>query len=537
MIDKATYERFAKSPATFRDSLLIDVDGVAQRFSKVMDDWQRKDFEAIDPALLRCVGRSDAKAKMRAYLERPRGHSKTQDLAITAVWLLAFATRPLRGYSYAADRDQAGLLKDAVSRIIRLNPWIGELLSVDRDKVINHAPKHPGRDSQLKIETSDVASSYGILPDFIIADEFTHWQGDGSLWESLISSAAKRETCLMLGISNAGFMDSWQWRIREIIRTDEEWFFSRLDGPHASWMTEKRLEEQRRMLPPVAFGRLWLNQWSSGGGDALTPEDIDAAFRHDLEPMTGHRRELENWQFVAGVDLGVKRDCSAVVTLAVGRRRTKYQGKIHLATHKLWQPTADTKVDIRDVEAYIKWLDTKFELEAIGFDPWNAEMLAARCEAHKKARSSRKFNFYDTPWMKEIPPTGANLRDIASLTIECFVDRRLAFYECPRLRSDLLKLRVEEKTYGLRLTSPRDSSGHGDLFSAFSLALLIGHELSTKKRPVAGVISFEDTRSPMQRGMDRIRKEQALRELEEEELGGPYDSQELVRDFLQDLRD
>src|SRR5262249_26819290 len=150
-----------------------------------------------------------------------------------------------------------------------------------------------------------------------------HWQGDGSLWHSLFSSAAKRSNCLLVVISNAGFADSWQWQVREGARTDPAWHFSRLDGPVASWVTDQRLAEQRRMLPVVAFARLWLNQWSSGGGDALTPEDVAAAFVEGLTPMSGSEKyppwafggQQPQWLFVAGVDLGLKRDCAAVVVL------------------------------------------------------------------------------------------------------------------------------------------------------------------------------------------------------------------------------
>ncbi len=66
----------------------------------------------------------------------------------------------------------------------------------------------------------------------------------------------------------------------------------------------------------------------------------------------------------------------------------------------------------------------------------------------------------------------------ATLTIECFNDRRVQLYDCEPLRRDLHKLRVEEKSYGVRLTSPRDGEGHGDTFSAFALALLLAHELA-----------------------------------------------------------
>src|SRR5258708_7019085 len=83
---------------------IVDVNGTARGFGDVMEQWQSKDFAAIDPGLMRCNGRSSADAKSRVYLERGRGHSKTTDLAVTCCWALAFATRPLRCYALAADK-------------------------------------------------------------------------------------------------------------------------------------------------------------------------------------------------------------------------------------------------------------------------------------------------------------------------------------------------------------------------------------------------------------------------------------------------
>ena len=57
--------------------------------------------------------------------------------------------------------------------------------------------------------------------------------------------------------------------------------------------------------------------------------------------------------------------------------------------------------------------------------------------------------------MREIPPTAANLREQATLTIESFLDRRLQLFPYEPLRQDR-QLRAEEKSYGIRLTSPRD---------------------------------------------------------------------------------
>ena len=129
--------------------------------------------------------------------------------------------------------------------LVRLNPWLSAILEVQAHAVVNVAKGHPGEGGTLTIEASDVASSYGILPDVIIADELCHWAGDGSLWHSLISSAAKRSNCLLVVISNAGFSDSWQWTVREAVRTDPDWIFSRLEGPQASWLSPARLAELR----------------------------------------------------------------------------------------------------------------------------------------------------------------------------------------------------------------------------------------------------------------------------------------------------
>ena len=510
MISKKTFDHYAESPAAFRADLMIDVDGTARRFGAVMDDWQRDDFAALDGALMRAAGRSDEPATMRTWLERPRGHSKTSDLAAICCWCLAFSTRPIRAFAYGADKDQSKLLRDAIETLLRLNPWLGEILRVQSFRVVNVASGHPGEGGTLTIEASDVGSSYGILADVIVADELVHWPGDDSLWTSLISSAAKR-TCLLCTISNAGFADSWQWRVRETARTDEAWLFSRLDGPKASWLSSERLDEQRRMLPPVAYSRLWENQWSSGGGDALTPADIEQAFDDSLSAMTGRQ---DGTLFVAGVDLGLTRDCSSVIVLAVPSGGAG--GNIRLAHAKLWRPMLGRKIDLLAVQRHLLELDQRFGLEVIAFDPWQAEHLAQTLEVdsdHRRRNAKRRYS--SEPWLKEIPPTVANLREQATLVLESFADRRLRLFDYQPLRQDLGKVRVEERSRGnFRLTSPRDGEGHGDSFSAFALALLVAHDIAGRKPISVGVLWTENTG-------DVGGYEAQLRREEFETLGGP----------------
>src|SRR5690606_31251604 len=85
------FNRYAADPAAFRDDLNVDVNGSVKRFGDIMDPWQRDDFALLDPGLKLCNGRSEKPAINRVYFERPRGHSKTTDLAVTVCWALAFA--------------------------------------------------------------------------------------------------------------------------------------------------------------------------------------------------------------------------------------------------------------------------------------------------------------------------------------------------------------------------------------------------------------------------------------------------------------
>ena len=206
--------------------------------------------------------------------------------------------------------------------------------------------KNPHTASELRILSSDVATSWGVTPDFIVADELAHWKEPArSMWDSLLSSAAKRAKCLMLVITNAGFQGSWQWQVREAVRSDPAWHLSRLEGPVASWFSEEQLAEQERLLPNISFRRLWLNQWSSGAGDAIPDEQIEAAIVCS-GPMSGQEPDFREYGFVAGLDLGVKRDHSAMVVLGCHY----HSGRVRLALCQSWAPPRGGEVDLTMVQ-------------------------------------------------------------------------------------------------------------------------------------------------------------------------------------------
>jgi hypothetical protein len=463
---------------------LIDTDSGPKPFAEVMDPWQRADFEALDSGWQRAVVGAKAKAKyQRGWLERPRGHAKSADLGVMAAWALFASRRRLSGIAGAGDQDQARLLRDAIGKLLFLNPWLANILTVEAYRV-----KNERTGSILEIISSDAPTAYGLTPDFLICDEVTHWR-KRDLWDALLSSAAKRSTCMLVCIQNAGLEDDWQWTTREAIRKDSGWYFSRLDGPVASWISPELLAEQERLLPPIAYRRLWLNEWTSGGSDCLTQETIDAAFLEHLRPLTC---AIDPYSFVAGLDLAVSRDASALVILGVNRTRNDH-GRIVLAHTRVWRPSKGAKVNLQDVEDCIVDLHNRFQLKALNYDPFAAQQMAGRIGAvgaGVQAKTLMKYFQTGKVPMVEVPQTGQNLQKQATALLEGFNDRRVSCYPEPDLRRDLMRLRIEERSYGYRLVSPHVANAtagmgtaHGDLASAFSLAMLAAAELAGKKIP------------------------------------------------------
>jgi hypothetical protein len=444
------------SPSEFRSKLCIDSNGQTVQFKA--DEWQEADFRALDDAWLSVVGRGTGKPSTirKLWSERPRGHSKTTDQSVMCAFGLLFAATPIRIVAAAADAPQAALLADALEMLGRCNPWIGAALEFQNRLVINRATG-----STLEILSSDSPTSFGILPDAVIADEICNWRSP-DLFHSLFSAAAKRAHCIFVAISNAGFKESWVWKVREAARVDSSWHFTALEGVRASWISQRALAEQKRILPGAVYSRLWENEWSSGCGDALSEEELAACV--DLAgPVDPRRGDLT---FVAGLDLGLKRDRSSVCIVGCDP-----MGQVFLAALKVWTPGVVASlfgrktVDLSAVESSVVDACQRWALQSIFADPWQAEQLC---------QNLQRLGLPVEP----IPQTVQTLTEMATALIEKFTDRSVHLYNEPRLLTELRQLRLLDRPGGFRLDSPRGASGHGDCASAFLLALLSAKRLA-----------------------------------------------------------
>ncbi len=341
-----------RQPAVLRRYLRINQESDLS-FRELAQPWQLRDLRALDPTWQRLalkIRRSRASTNNRrlvnrAYIERPRGHSKTTDMAVQLAWILQNARQPVAGLAAAADKDQARLILQALERLARQNEWLlGDL------KFTQESARNTRTGSKLTVISSDVGSSYGALADFIVCDELCHWKESG-LWNSLFSTAAKKPNCVLTILTNAGIGRGWQWDVREHARTSPEWYFSSLDGPQAPWITDAWLAEQQALLPGPIFRRLWLNEWQHSDGEFVTLAEAEACRDETLSYQSHGRRSVA---YVAAIDYAEKHD------LTVGCVCHRENGVIVVDRMDVVRPLPDRPTPVAWVEDWLREVGQNF---------------------------------------------------------------------------------------------------------------------------------------------------------------------------------
>lgn len=290
-----------RDPMEFRKKLMLDTDDGLFPLEELMEPWQEKDFKAMDPCLKYLSGHTTVKPYYRRFfIQRARGHSKTMDMATSLTWLLHASTKPVLGYAFAEDKDQAKLLRDAIKSLVDANRWLEETLDYKRSEV---ASKSNG--SVLKIMSRDTASSWGITPNFVVCDEFTHW-ANREYWESIVSSFAKKTGMLVI-LCNAGTGYDWQYAAKRwAMRSRESWYHSAPKGCIAGWISKSSLREQHALLSTAAYNRLWLNLWQESGEEFVTLAEAEACRDENLSEQT--KTKADGWVYIASVDYAEKED-------------------------------------------------------------------------------------------------------------------------------------------------------------------------------------------------------------------------------------
>ena len=361
-------KRCRREPLYFFENLTVPSAFGNKKFGAVMAEHQRCWFEAIAPALL-AIAAGEKPEVGRYWSERTKGASKDSDIACVLLWLLAFCPNKLDMQVGASDRDQAGELKKAAADMLRLNGFLAARVEVQAWTIFCKATG-----SECTIVATDVAGSHGARPDIVVLNELSHVTKE-EFAANLLDNATKKPHGLVIVATNAGFTGSWQEQWRDTARKSDRWHFHSFCEP-APWLSDAEIEEARQRNSTARFQRLFWGEWVAQSGDALDADDIADCVREDIYP--GMLRAGD--RYVAGLDLGVKHDHSALVVLAVNHRTLQFR----LVLAQSWKPDNKTgKVDLMAVESAIVSAHQRYKFRKVGYDPFQAALMAQRAEARR----------------------------------------------------------------------------------------------------------------------------------------------------------
>lgn len=395
-------------------------------------------------------------------------------MAIQIAWVLLFARRSVRGVCAAVDREQAGLVADAIRKLVHANPSLCDELRFRQNAIEN---RRTG--SRLDLISSDVNSSFGLTPDFVICDELCHWSNE-ELWHSLSSSAAKKPHCLLAVLTNAGVGNGWQWQLREAARTHRDWHFSTLDGPQAPWLRPSDLEEQRAILPRSVFDRLWNNRWQAAVGNFLSSGEVAACCDDRLAVQ---RRGRAGVEYVAAVDYAEKRDLTAAIVLH------REQDRLVVDRLDVAVPTPEAPVLVSWVENWIAQVATGFPRVTFVVDE---HQLAGTVQRFERRHRVVRFPFAG----------GKGNHELALVLRRLIVHQQIAWYPgcgsrpddvADTLETELAALVLKESESG-RIRFDHLSSGHDD--RAFALAAAAWY--ATTNKPASSTLKIS---SPTRGGL------------------------------------
>lgn len=218
----------------------------------------------------------------------------------------------------------------------------------------------------------------GLDPSLAICDECGFLPAES--WNALLLASGKRPRSLVVGIGTPGYdQDNTLWMLRQRSRAGglpRSVRFIEFAADDGCSVTDPL--QWRKANPALAAG--YLDEWAMETALAASRSESDFRIFKLGQWVSGVECWLgddgrgiwdaleDPYELVAGaatwvgVDVGIKRDSTAVVT---GQHRP--DGRIH-ATARIWLPTRDEPVDVTDVMGYIRQLDRDYDVQAVAYD-------------------------------------------------------------------------------------------------------------------------------------------------------------------------
>ncbi len=212
---------------------------------------------------------------------------------------------------------------------------------------------------------------------------------------------------------------------------------------------QKYYERERMVLRPNAFRRLHFNEWVSAISSYIPSEAWDGCVNPDLSSLM----PLSTKKLFVGVDIGIKRDTTAVVAVYYDYDLQK----IRLAKHMIWEPSKGQPVELEQtIERYLLELHNKYSIGIVYYDP------------SQFIRSAQFLAGKGIP-LKEYTQVPTNLTAMTQTLFELIRGRNLEMYPDYELRRQNLNCVIIESSRGMRIAKDKTSM-HIDAIVALAMA-------------------------------------------------------------------
>lgn len=453
----AVIRRYADDFVAFCEDSTINTPTGNKRFGDIMAPFQRELIVALAPCLL-AIATAHKPPRSKAWIEWTKGCAKGNIAALAIAWLSMFSRVPLVIQCGAVDKENADGQRRIFKGLLWCNGWWSKRIDVQNfrinGKALNDAPV------ETDILAADCVGTHGGVPANVVCLDELHAVPSGKMEyvRNLKDNQRKLNgASLLLVTTNSGVVESECYTLREEARLHpEEWLFFQHAKP-APWITEADLAESERTNPRPRHLRLFYGVWVDGSSDAITPEDLAAAFAAEV-PMLN--RAERGWTYWSGLDIGVRKNWTALVTIG----RHAKTGRLRVANVRTWKPPRGGKVDLDDVLQAVLAEHKAFRFSRMSCDP-------NQCEAIVQAAAKKNVP------IETRDQNGKTLVSQCMAVLDAFSSRRI---DCPphaMLEHDIRHVRLEERQYGFRLVSHVSADGsHGDTCSAMSIALGIAKD-------------------------------------------------------------
>lgn len=363
--------------------------------------------------------RSDNRRRFgRVYIEVPRGNGKSSLSSGVALYCLLADREPgAEVYSFATTRDQAGIVFGDAKQMAMMSQPLQKKFGLE---VLAKALYVPSTNSTFQAKSAEGSTLDGLNTHFACIDEL-HAHKTRAVYDVVETSIGKRLNPILWVITTAGFDTAGicyevRTMVREVLaRTveDETQFgiiYTIDEGD--DWKTEAALIKANpnwgvsvmpKMVLPLQLKAITL---ASAANNFKTKHlDIWCQAGAAWMDMTAwHKGErvvdlddFEGRPCVIGLDLGAKNDLTAKVYVFKtegddGRPRYQVISRLYLpqtaidkGTVSQYSGWADTGViqvtggamtDLTRIEEELREDLSRFDVQAIAYDPWQATQLA-----------------------------------------------------------------------------------------------------------------------------------------------------------------